>query len=109
MILSGITRRWKLDNLEDWYIELNHYGIDNDDKVNKFAELRKDGYALEQFEIKKDGENILLLSFNFQLNQLLMLINNPILFPHMGYVQMFNGDMRTPPASKNDKDKSTNK
>ncbi|UHA72127.1 DUF6602 domain-containing protein [Paenibacillus sp. 481] len=31
-----------------------------------------------------------LLSLNFQLNQLLMLINNPMLFPHFAYAKQFN-------------------
>lgn len=31
-----------------------------------------------------------ILSLIFQLNQLLMLINNPMLFPHQAYVNMFN-------------------
>ncbi|QDR78920.1 DUF6602 domain-containing protein [Sporomusa termitida] len=31
-----------------------------------------------------------ILSLNLQLNQLLMLINNPMLFPHFAYAQQFN-------------------
>ncbi len=31
-----------------------------------------------------------LLSLNFQLNQLLMLLNNPMLFPHFAYANTFN-------------------
>ena len=31
-----------------------------------------------------------LLTFHFQLNQLLMLINNPMMFPHLAYVKMFD-------------------
>lgn len=30
-----------------------------------------------------------LLSLNFQINQLLMLINNPMLFPHLAYAKLF--------------------
>ncbi len=33
-----------------------------------------------------------LLSLNFQLNQLLMLINNPMLFPHYAYAKLFKGE-----------------
>ena len=41
-----------------------------------------------------DKEELSLMSFNFQLNQILMLINNPMLFPHLDYVEMFNGSRR---------------
>jgi len=34
-----------------------------------------------------------ILSLIFQLNQLLMLINNPMLFPHQAYVNMFNNEV----------------
>lgn len=34
-------------------------------------------------------ENV-LLSLIFQLNQLLMVLNNPMLFPHRAYADMFN-------------------
>ena len=30
------------------------------------------------------------LSLNLQLNQLIMLINNPMLFPHLAYTERFN-------------------
>lgn len=36
----------------------------------------------------KEKENV-ILSLTFQLNQLLMLINNPMLFPHRAYAQLF--------------------
>lgn len=42
-------------------------------------------------EKSEDGttrENV-ILSLTFQLNQLLMLINNPMLFPHRAYAQLF--------------------
>lgn len=41
--------------------------------------------TLESLEIKENP----LLSLNFQLNQLLMLINNPMTFPHFAYAKMF--------------------
>ena len=52
-------------------------------------------FNLKKYEVyeKKDEanqKNISLLTFNFQLNQLLMIINNPPLFPHLAYVDMFN-------------------
>lgn len=39
---------------------------------------------------KYSVSNNSILSLIFQLNQLLMLINNPMLFPHQAYVDMFN-------------------
>lgn len=45
---------------------------------------------IEDYRIKPDGKHN-LLSFIFQFNQMLMLINNPMFFPHRAYVNMFNG------------------
>jgi len=42
--------------------------------------------TLENLEVKDNP----LLSLNLQLNQLLMLLNNPMLFPHFAYAKMFN-------------------
>lgn len=80
-------------SLKDWYLELNHANHDNLSEKNEKVEC--DGKILEQiflneYQVEKQGEEVSLLSFNFQLNQLLMLINNPILFPHMAYAEMFN-------------------
>ena len=49
-----------------------------------FEELNK--HSLEGYEVKDTP----ILSLIFQLNQLLMLINNPMLFPHQAYVDGFN-------------------
>ncbi|UQZ85431.1 hypothetical protein SK3146_04720 [Paenibacillus konkukensis] len=43
---------------------------------NTLADLKVEGYPL--------------LTLNLQLNQLLMLINNPMLFPHFAYARAFN-------------------
>ncbi|WP_207302988.1 DUF6602 domain-containing protein [Bacilliculturomica massiliensis] len=52
-------------------------------------------YKLEAYQVKDEkGENVSLLSFNFQLNQLLMIINNPILFPHLAYADLFKRNMK---------------
>lgn len=74
--------------LKDWYKELDHYKYEDKKKIIENEELGK--FNLSQFRVQQEGEDISLLSFNFQLNQLLMLINNPMLFPHLGYVKMFN-------------------
>ncbi|MBD8499552.1 DUF6602 domain-containing protein [Paenibacillus arenosi] len=83
------------ENLSYWFKQLNfHEG----DEVNKVDKKAADAYAaplegidLEQYKVyDPDGNEISLLTFNFQLNQLLMLINNPILFPHRAYAKLFD-------------------
>lgn len=75
----------KIDRLASAYKELNHKdSSDCDiDKTNKDKLQEKD---LRGLEIK----DFPILSLTFQLNQLLMLINNPMLFPHQAYAEMFN-------------------
>ena len=82
-------------NLDEWYFSLNHAQKINDENITA---ARSPGLAKktqESFEIykKKDSdkfERVNLLSFNLLLNQLLMLINNPIWFPHAAYARLFN-------------------
>ena len=56
-----------------------------------------EAHSLDEYKICTRDSNgageqeLSLMSFNFQLNQILMLINNPMLFPHLDYVDMFNG------------------
>lgn len=83
-----ITLNTKEATLKDWYKQLDHYEYKGETKIIENEELGK--FTLSQFRVQQEGEDISLLSFNFQLNQLLMLINNPMLFPHLGYVKMFN-------------------
>lgn len=73
--------------LKQWYEELNHHKEENDLSIE---ELGKEDYSMDKFRVMKGGEEVSLLSLNLQLNQLLMLINNPILFPHLSYAKMFN-------------------
>lgn len=68
-----------------------------DDKIAAintcFDSIHKDLNELkleDNYSIHSDNHNTSLLTLNFQLNQLLMLINNPMLFPHQAYVEMFN-------------------
>lgn len=77
----------KPNDLQEWQKELNHYEskAEEQESCKDLAE-----YGLEEYKVEKDGETVTLLTFNFQLNQLLMLINNPILFPHRAYVRLFN-------------------
>lgn len=99
----------KQGNLMEWFVELNFEKKENFEKAqenifqenSKMEENKKRGQeqkeilentALEEYQIKDkpSGRVQGLLSFHFQLNQLLMLINNPLLFPHRKYVEMFN-------------------
>lgn len=85
-------------SLQDWYLALNHVGYQQNGedgitnsgvKINNGEKLEKE--TLQDYQIKaENGRLISLLTFNLQLNQLLMLINNPIPFPHKAYVEMFN-------------------
>ena len=85
-IEEGQEERKKLDV---WYKELNFYDrSDETDGIDGIKELKK--YTLENYVVHDKGKENTLLSFNFQLNQILMLINNPILFPHLSYVELFN-------------------
>lgn len=87
------------DNLFSWYETLNFYekpkelqALLQDSRQEKLIEAAKElkKISIQSYEIRDwDNENISLLSFNFQFNQLLMLINNPMLFPHREYVNMF--------------------
>lgn len=45
---------------------------------------------IEQYKVKDEIREYTLLSFIFQFNQMLMMINNPMFFPHKAYVDMFN-------------------
>ncbi|MFT4451824.1 DUF6602 domain-containing protein [Parvimonas sp. G1425] len=45
---------------------------------------------ISDYVIHKGKEEYSLLSFIFQFNQMLMMINNPMFFPHKAYVDMFN-------------------
>ena len=78
--------------LYEWYKDLNFNKV-NYDREGKTDEDKLGKISLKDYEVLDENEeNISLLTFNFQLNQLLMLINNPILFPHRAYVKMFNGE-----------------
>lgn len=55
------------------YLEVNSY--------------KNNGLKLTLKDLKIEGNDF--LSLNFQLNQLLMLINNPMLFPHFAYADAF--------------------
>lgn len=77
------------NSLQCWYKALNH--ADEDQKcgdINEGLELKE--INLKEYQVNRAGKSVSFLTFNLQLNQLLMLINNPILFPHKAYARMFD-------------------
>lgn len=99
----------KNSNFHEWYEELNHYGWGRygetvQEKLKAIANTDvsgiKDNLTMLEVYDSENNENV-ILSLTFQLNQLLMLINNPIFFPHRAYVKMFNKTMK-PGADRGD-------
>ena len=78
--LKIITNQEFKDNFKS-YTELKFN--DEDFSLKKTLSLKN---TLKDLEVTDNP----LLSLNFQLNQLLMLLNNPMLFPHFAYARMFN-------------------
>lgn len=88
-------------SLDYWYEQLNHYvnkkryDTETLEKLQQLASKTQTptDRTLMELNVYKNGignEQNVLLSLTFQLNQLLMLINNPIFFPHASYVESFN-------------------
>lgn len=92
------------DEVKNLYSAYNRFNNKGEELLSEEELLSKDN-TLSNSELKKREEfNALnkksiddlevtdnaILSLIFQLNQLLMLINNPMLFPHQAYVNMFN-------------------
>lgn len=90
--------------LADWNDLLNHYNLDRYDAEEKaYREAHKQNSTigsnrtLKNLEVvNSDGRENVILSLVFQLNQLLMLINNPMLFPHEAYAVSFNNILNLP-------------
>ncbi len=76
--------------------------VEDDDLKGKYDENREleKLKITENYCIEPSGEHN-LLSFIFQFNQILMLINNPMFFPHMAYVRMFNDEVQSDKREKN--------
>ncbi|MGG1671149.1 DUF6602 domain-containing protein [Paenibacillus sp. NRS-1783] len=79
------------DTLFSWFKSLNFHEFTMDAALEEKASKMLNKISLENYKVHdQKGQSISLLTFNFQLNQLLMLINNPILFPHRAYVDLFD-------------------
>lgn len=89
-------------SLEEWNNSLNHAAgkpINSEDKKDEEGKEKSittnRKHLLLDLKVVKDGkdneqdENV-ILSLIFQLNQLLMVINNPMLFPHRAYAEQFS-------------------
>jgi len=71
-------------------------------QADKDDSLETSGKNFEKLKERKIGDykvghktkEYTLLSFIFQFNQILMMINNPMFFPHKAYVDMFNKDIQ---------------
>lgn len=69
---------------------LEKYNSPSDNIIEEVND-KLEGLTIEKYEIKdKNKEKYSLLSFIFQFNQMLMMINNPMFFPHISYAEMFN-------------------
>ena len=73
------------NQLNDVHQELNFYEVQRSGNNEKLNDQK-----LEDYRVKAKENEVSLLSLNFILNQALMLLNNPMLFPHQAYVEMFN-------------------
>ncbi|MCU6711416.1 hypothetical protein M6D81_22225 [Paenibacillus sp. J5C_2022] len=108
--LSGDRLRVKVSkeeeySLERWCHELNHASEDSKfdnsaDRTTTLKDFRVGGGTIA-------SEEVSLLSLTIQLNQLLMLINNPMFFPHIAYVKMFNDVIDNVVAKDKKKDSQT--
>lgn len=82
--------------LDHWLTALNHVN-DKYKNLRKTLEESKAGnLTLDKYRVydnNERGHDISLLTLTFQLNQLLMLVNNPLLFPHLAYVEMFQKEL----------------
>lgn len=76
------------ETLKDWYLALNHASPTQRENIKDGANIGT--IKLDDYRVNCGNIPVSLLSLNLQLNQLLMLINNPILFPHKAYTEMFN-------------------
>ncbi|WP_253298085.1 DUF6602 domain-containing protein [Paenibacillus sp. MSJ-34] len=77
-------------NLMEWFMKLNFHNVQKSaEEIINATDLK--AITLKEYEVRDENDTpVSLLTFNFQLNQLLMLINNPILFPHRAYANLFD-------------------
>lgn len=72
---------------KDWNLKIQQISNAHvEQRKDMFDNEKKFKMTLKDLRIKDNA----LLTLNLQLNQLLMLINNPMLFPHFAYAKVFN-------------------
>ncbi|MFF2908707.1 DUF6602 domain-containing protein [Paenibacillus sp. NPDC057934] len=80
-----------------WHGDLNYYDDPRSEEHVMGVIFSAKDTKLEEYRVitkENSSDEVSLLSLTFQLNQLLMLINNPILFPHLAYVEMFKKSLQ---------------
>lgn len=98
---AGQQTKEEAENLDliHWYRELNHFQLDRYKtketektlyEAVKENETKEMGRNLGQLEIQSGSRTNVVMSLTFQLNQLLMMVNNPIPFPHRAYANLFH-------------------
>lgn len=94
-----LSIKWNdsLKNLSDIFKKLNGLNDEEFDKISKKIDW---DIPLKNLEVEDNP----ILSLIFQLNQVLMLINNPMLFPHKAYVEMFRALPETDEIKSEDLD-----
>ncbi len=100
-------------SLEAWNDSLNHALDRIEDPVDKLRrENKKRGFETQRQHLLLDmkvprndieEEENVILSLIFQLNQLLMVINNPMLFPHRAYAKRISDILEKSSQSKGEK------
>lgn len=76
-------------SLSCWHRMLNHVGESKGETSKEQTER-----TLKALRVYDGTEEQVLMSLMFQLNQLLMLINNPMFFPHASYAKMFREETK---------------
>lgn len=66
--------------------------INSKTSIKNFEKLKE--REIGDYEVSDKTKKYTLLSFIFQFNQILMMVNNPMFFPHKAYVDMFNNDIQ---------------
>ena len=112
--------RGEENSLEEWNNSLNH-ALENDTGSDPIIKEEKEkrskmkakisseqrGNILQELKVEQQNdkgeiEENVLLSLIFQLNQLLMILNNPMLFPHRAYARCFDKILREHKESEKD-------
>lgn len=82
------------DDLLEVLQKYNQADKDDSLEINSknFEKLKE--RKIGDYKVGNKTKKCTLLSFIFQFNQILMMINNPMFFPHKAYVDMFNNDIQ---------------